>query len=545
MNILISSTSFIMPKHNSWHALQKKNKLKFANYGNLFSNNLSKNQDLEIKIIFLNDIIDYYSDIKKEFLNNFTRIKKIAKSLKKNFLSDKKYIICISSYQFLNIVNSSQNEDYIENLKIFFFKELRKRDENYKNIFLIDLDKVFSVEGFKKIFDERNYELFRSRLSLFGIETLSNNLNKLIDRISKTSKKVLLLDCDNTLWGGVIGEDGIENIKIGQDGIGNSFKNFQKAIKKIKASGILLAIISKNNEKDVKNIFKSHKEMILKEKDIISFKINWKDKSKNILDLSKELGLGLDSFIVWDDNPLERKKIKINCKGVEVIEPADNVSDWSNQLLEISSLTKFNSTKEDKDKTDQYLQRAKFITDKEVSDNELEYLRSIKIKPQIIEIDKDNVSRAQQLCEKTNQFNTTLERYSLSEIKKINQKEHIKLISLKDLYGDHGIVGLIHYQHDKKNKNLKIILFLLSCRILGRYLENWILNFILNKAKQNKYENIFIYYKKGLRNSLALDFIKKNKFKLEKKRASKNKNNYIEYKRPVNVKVENLDIYEK
>ena len=132
----------------------------------------------------------------------------------------------------------------------------------------------------------------------------------------------------------------------------------------------------------------------------------------------------------------------------------------------------------------------------------------------------------------------------MSEIKKIKQKDFIKLVSLKDLYGDHGIVGLIHYQNDKKNKNIKIVLFLLSCRILGRYLENWILNFILKEGKKKRFENVIISYTKGLKNSLALDFIKKNKFKLEKKKRSKNKKNYFEYIRPININVENLNIYE-
>ena len=180
-----------------------------------------------------------------------------------------------------------------------------------QNIFLLDLDKIFSFEGYKKIFEQRNYELFRSRLSIFGVETLSNNLLKFINRIFNVNKKVLLLDCDNTLWGGVLGEDGVENIKLGYDGVGNSFKNFQMAIKKKKEEGILLAIISKNDEKDVKNVFKSHREMVLRENDIVNFKVNWKDKSKNIIEISKELDLGLESFLVWDDNPIERKKLKI------------------------------------------------------------------------------------------------------------------------------------------------------------------------------------------------------------------------------------------
>ncbi len=542
MNILISSTSFIMPDNSSWSSLKEKYKIKFSEYGNLFSNNFKKSQDLEIKIIFLNDIVNYYTNSKKDFSKNANRLKKIVKALTSNLRSDKKCIICLSSYQFINIVDLSKGNNRIDNLKDFFLKEFKKMSRGKQNIFLLDLDKIFSFEGYKKIFEQRNYELFRSRLSIFGVETLSNNLLKFINRIFNVNKKVLLLDCDNTLWGGVLGEDGVENIKLGYDGVGNSFKNFQMAIKKKKEEGILLAIISKNDEKDVKNVFKSHRQMVLRENDIVNFKVNWKDKSKNIIEISKELDLGLESFLVWDDNPIERKKIKNNLKEVEVIEPSPNVSDWDTQLLELTSLTKFDVTKEDKNKTKQYRQRAEFISDKQVSKNELEYLKSIKLKPKIIEIDKNNISRAQQLCEKTNQFNTTLKRYSQSEIKKIKEKNYIKLITLNDLYGDHGIIGLIQYNFGKKDKTIRISLLLLSCRILGRYLENWILDYIIKIGKKNKCKNINISYTKGPKNTLALDFIKKNKFKLEK--TISNKNQHHEYKRSLNLKVENLEIYE-
>ena len=531
-----------MPDNSSWSSLKEKYKIKFSEYGNLFSNNFKKSQDLEIKIIFLNDIVNYYTNSKKDFSKNANRLKKIVKALTSNLRSDKKCIICLSSYQFINIVDLSKGNNRIDNLKDFFLKEFKKMSRGKQNIFLLDLDKIFSFEGYKKVFEQRNYELFRSRLSIFGIETLSNNLLKFINRISNVNKKVLLLDCDNTLWGGVLGEDGVENIKLGYDGVGNSFKNFQMAIKKKKEEGILLAIISKNDEKDVKNVFKSHREMVLRENDIVNFKVNWKDKSKNIIEISKELDLGLESFLVWDDNPIERKKIKNNLKEVEVIEPSPNVSDWDTQLLELTSLTKFDVTKEDKNKTKQYRQRSEFISDKQVSKNELEYLKSIKLKPKIIEIDKNNISRAQQLCEKTNQFNTTLKRYSQSEIKKIKEKNYIKLITLNDLYGDHGIIGLIQYNFGKKDKTIRISLLLLSCRILGRYLENWILDYVIKIGKKNKCKNINISYTKGPKNTLALDFIKKNKFKLEK--TISNKNQHHEYKRSLNLKVENLEIYE-
>ena len=149
--------------------------------------------------------------------------------------------------------------------------------------------------------------MFRCRLSTLGIEIISEKLKEIIIKFNTTSKKVLLLDCDNTIWGGVIAEDGIENIKIGQDGEGSIFVDFQKAIKKIKDSGVLISLVSKNNKSDVENVLKNHDSMILKKKDIAIMKIDWNDKAENIKKIAKELSLNLNSFIYWDDNPLERE----------------------------------------------------------------------------------------------------------------------------------------------------------------------------------------------------------------------------------------------
>ena len=137
---------------------------------------------------------------------------------------------------------------------------------------------------------------------------MTTTIRNVIEGFIFPRKKVLLLDCDNTLWGGVLAEDGSKKIKLGEDGEGLAFTDFQRAIKKIKETGILLAILSKNNEKDVKKIFRHNAKMVLKEDDISSFKVNWVEKSKNIKDLSKDLSLNADSFIFWDDNPIEREK---------------------------------------------------------------------------------------------------------------------------------------------------------------------------------------------------------------------------------------------
>ena len=168
--------------------------------------------------------------------------------------------------------------------------------KNYPNLYVVDMDAIFSEEGYKNCFDNRNYYSFRCRLSVFGQEILIKNLSKVFERIYNSNKKVLLLDCDNTLWGGVIAEDGMENLQIGQDGVGLAYQDFQKAIKKLQSKGIILVLVSKNNEKDVKNVLEKHKSMIIKNKDISAYKVNWSEKSKNIKKISEDLFLGLDSF---------------------------------------------------------------------------------------------------------------------------------------------------------------------------------------------------------------------------------------------------------
>ena len=322
------------------------------------------------------------------------------------------------------------------------------------------------------------------RLSSFGIKILSNKILQFLKNLDISSKKLLILDCDNTIWGGVLGEEGINKIQIGQDGIGKAFYDFQKVVKSLKERGILIALASKNNLSDVKKVLRNHKSMILKENDITIFKVNWKDKSSNIMEISKDLMLGLDSFVFWDDNPIERQKVKKNLKHVDVIEPNKDVSEWPKQLLEFSGFAKVNVSREDKVKTDQYKKRSEFIERKNLVKDEIKYLKSIKIKPNILNLNSSNIDRAVQMTQKTNQFNFTTKRYNHKKLLEINKKNKVFLVKLTDIYGDHGIISLVIL---KLKKNIIYVdTLLLSCRILGRYLENWILKKIQDYSKKCK-----------------------------------------------------------
>ena len=557
MKIEIKSTSYLLPNNTSWSSLKKNNKLVFSEYNNIFSD--SKFNDgiqCEILVLFLRDIIDYYKVLKNEIKDENKKIQYIIKLIKEKISIHKKknFIISISSYYYLNHLNSSKNKPFEKEIEMFLYKELYNLSKKHTNLYILNIDDLFSYEGHKNCFDERNYSLFRCRLSTLGLKLISEKISELMFRINNTNKKVLLLDCDNTLWGGVIGEDGIEKIQLGQDGVGLAYIEFQKAIKKIQENGIILALVSKNNSEDVINVLEKHKSMILKKKDIAAFKINWKEKSENIRQLSKDLFIGLDSFVFWDDNPIERNKVRNEIVDVEVIEPKKDISYWSKQLLEYSAFSKFQITKEDYVKTKQYKSRGIFLEKKKSSKNEIGYLKKIKIKAKLILVENDNIDRASQLTEKTNQFNFNTKRYKISDIKRLKKNHLCFLVKLSDVYGDHGIVSFFILK--KYKKTLVVDLFLMSCRIMGRYLENWILNEIKKIAINNNKKNILFEFIPTKNNKeLINNFIKSNNLKkIKKKNASiiekqnlklGNKPKAEYYILNTKQKISNLKIYEK
>ena len=556
MNIEIKSTSYLIPNNSSWGSLYKDNKLKFAEYNNIFNNSkFNQKNECEIFVLFLKDIIDYYKVLKNINKSEIKKIKLIINFIEKKTSTYKKknFIISISSYYYFNHINSSKNKPLEKETEIFFYKELYKLSKIYPNLYILNIDDLFSFHGHKSCFDERNYSLFRCRLSVFGLKLLSDKLSEIILRINITNKKVLLLDCDNTLWGGVVGEDEIEKIKLGQDGIGLAFLEFQKAIKKLQESGIILGLVSKNNHNDVINVLDKHKSMILKKKDISIFKINWNQKSQNIRQISKDLFLGLDSFVFWDDNPIERNKIRNEIKEVDVIEPEKDVSYWSKQLLEYNGFSKFEITKEDYAKTKQYKSRSAFIEKKESSKSEISYLKKIKIKAELKNIGADSIDRASQLSQKTNQFNFSTKRYKIADIKNLKKNHLCFLAKLSDIYGNHGLVSLIILK--KYKKILYVDSFLMSCRIMGRYLENWLLDQIKRIAIKNNIKNILFEFIPNKKNKeLITNFIKFNELaKIKKKDLIKiekelnlNNNKYAEYY-IINTKqkIKNLEIYGK
>lgn len=516
MQLILSGSSFLLPKNKSWNSLEKKFKLEFCDYGN-WSGALinSKTEDAISVILFLDDLIDHKNKTEDEikillelFINLLVNRLSKSKSPILVFFSS-----CDSDHLFIKAKKITKNDK----INQWFMSKLSDLAEKYFYFYFFDIDKIFSVVGFESSLDQRNWYMVRSRFSAKGIKQIANVIERILYRYKFSPSKMLLLDCDNTIWGGVIGEDGIEGIKLGQDGLGKAFVDFQLALKKLASEGTLLALVSKNNKSEVWNVFEKHNSMVLKKEDIVSFKLDWNEKFYNIRKIANEINISLDSLVFWDDNPIERDKVKNMLPEVRTIEVPLDVFQWPKYLESIDCFAKFNTTKEDLSKTEQYRNRAEFIKESREVTDELSYLKSIDLRASRFGLDESNISRAVQLCSKTNQFNLRTIRHNYEDLYLISRKnkDFCFLSKLSDKYGDHGIIGLVCLTEI----NPEIIFldtFLLSCRILGRHFETWMLYQSLITAKKNNYKYLAGEFIDSGRNNVAKNFFTEHGFQLIK-----------------------------
>ena len=510
---LIVSNLFLNHRSQSWDKLKDKHKLFFLEMGEFHTlgKKVKTNNTINI-ILFLQEMISAQGSSKIKNLKNICKLIEAT-----CYKTEREVIVSFSSWRSISNINYSQDKsnDIID--VSIFIKQLRKIQKKFNNLYLINLDNFFGEKGFESCFSNRDYFLFSSRISSIGLEILVNKINEIYLKIILPQSKVLILDCDNTLWGGVLGEEGYKNIKIGQDGIGKIYKTFQNEILNLSKKGLLLTISSKNNLKDVEQVFEKHKMMTLKKKDIISFKVNWEEKYKNVIEISRELNLGLNSFIFWDDNKLEREKMKKFLPEVNTIDVDDDISNWPEQLKNNIYTSKFKTTNEDLKKIRQYKMAGKFAQNKnKITSNydEISFLKSIKLNPELIKMEDSLISRASQMSQKTNQFNFRTIRYSETNLKKINQDKNYecRLVNLKDIYGDHGIIAMFIMK--KINKDFCFIdTILMSCRVLGRFLDVWIFNECRKVAKKKNYKFIIAEFIKTEKNKTFETSLEFNGFK--------------------------------
>jgi len=385
----------------------------------------------------------------------------------------------------------------------------------YPNFLVLRFSQVLKKYGWKSLFGENFWYAGRIRYSFHGMENLALEVRRLYRAYKGMIKKVLVLDLDNTLWGGIIGEDGIDGILLSEDGKGKIFRDFQKNIKKLKDLGVLLCIVSKNNYSDVVEVFEKHPLMVLKLDDFIVKKINWKPKHENIKEMAEELNLGLDSFVFIDDNPFERKVVREFLPEVTVPEFPEDITvlnSWFWEEVVYEYFPKLSITKEDREKLEQYKRniRRKELQSKITSYED--FLKSLQINLNVYIDDSRFKTRLAQLTQKTNQFNLTTRRYTESNIEGFlnDRKTIVYALEYRDIFGSEGIIGeaIVKLENDEAF----IDTFLMSCRVIGRNVEYQFLDFIIDDLRKRGVKKIFGEYIPTKKNALVKDFYSKAGF---------------------------------
>jgi len=397
-----------------------------------------------------------------------------------------------------NVVSESISE---------FNKSIYDLSINSSTIKIVKIDELFNQFKLIDIIDKKYYYLSKIIINPLLNKFFHLWFESVLKSMNGVRKKCLVLDLDNTMWGGILGEDGINGIKLGNNYPGSCFVDFQKQLKEAKKNGVLLAISSKNNENDVWEAFENHPDMILKKDDFVSFRINWNNKADNIREIAIELNIGLDSIVFIDDNPFERSL-------VGEIEPEVILPDFPEKPYEMTDFFQgvynkyfllYKLTGEDTVKTEQYKANSARLKNSKEFMSINDYLKSLKTIIKIDEADTFNIPRIAQLTQKTNQFNLTTKRYSEPEIIEINSLNNlIFCASVSDKFGDNGITaaGIILI-----NDNVaEIDSYMLSCRILGRKAEFAIIKSVLNYLYTKEITSIKSYYIPSLKNSQTEKF---------------------------------------
>jgi len=409
---------------------------------------------------------------------------------------------------------------YLENLEgTFNFLRnanslLRDQVDKYPNVYIVSPQAMLSdsIES-----DPRLWYLGRIPFSDIVSEKIAYSYCSFIaDDLGKTAR-LIILDLDNTLWGGVLGEDGIKGIKIGGDFPGNAYRDFQKTILKLKSRGIALAVVSKNDEDLALKALNTHSENLIKESDLAAYRINWKEKYINIIEICNDLSLGLSNVIFVDDNPIEREKVKMNLPEVNVLELTKDPSFYRKSLLNNYALGLSNFSSEDIKRADNYIKRKEINKTRHSFKDINQFFKSLKIKVYIQNLNDGNFARALQLISKTNQFNTTTRRYNDKEIAQINESDNrlIKVIGYEDKITESENIGLFILK--KENKEIHIESFLLSCRVLDRGIEKAALNWIDNYSLDNGIKKIVGEIIKTPRNTPVQNLYQANKFSFDNK----------------------------
>lgn len=372
------------------------------------------------------------------------------------------------------------------------------------DVFPVDIDSILMQMGARDALDPQAGYVRGNPFTPQMTQALAAHISKAVVQFVKYPIKCLVLDCDETLWGGVVGEFGADSILLADRGAGKTFYDFQIEIERLYKQGLILAVCSKNNTCDVLDVFERHPHMIIRPNMISCFRINWDDKPKNVLGIAEELNIGLDAIMFADDNPSERAMMNAALPEVEILELPDNPACYADTLARCSRFWPLQITKDDATKGAFFISDRERKQSRELAANVENYLTKSDISVTIATADDETMPRVAQLFNKTNQFNLTTKRYSQAQLEAIASGAGNRLftMAMRDRFGEYGIIASTLVLGNTIDS------FMLSCRAFGKRAENAFLARVLSYLKQAGYSEAFGIFAPSERNSMTRDFYK-------------------------------------
>lgn len=375
-----------------------------------------------------------------------------------------------------------------------------------KRVHVIDLDLLQQTDGAQRLHDDRTY--FVGKLP-FAVKSLPYVAGRVVDTVKALKgkvKKCVITDLDNTLWGGVIGDDGIENIQIGELGQGQAFTRLQIWLKELKNRGILLAVCSKNEEEAAKLPFEKHPEMVLRLSDFAMFTANWEDKAGNIRKIQETLNIGMDSIVFLDDNPFERELVKNMIPEICVPHLPEDPGEYLPYLKSLNLFETAGFSEEDRERTGQYQAESARMSEQNRFANYGDYLESLEMTAQAKAFDVFHTPRIAQLSQRSNQFNLRTLRYTEADVERLSHDSDCLTLyfTLKDKFGDHGLIGVVVLEKQSAD-TMFVAQWLMSCRVLKRGMEEFIADTIVKRAAQAGCQKIVGEYLPTPKNKMVED----------------------------------------
>ncbi|MGA2399065.1 MAG: HAD-IIIC family phosphatase [Steroidobacteraceae bacterium] len=376
----------------------------------------------------------------------------------------------------------------------------------------LDLDSIQRLVGIERSYDPRKWYLYRQPFTEQFWHDAADDLCRTLKRQRTAAKKCLVVDCDNTLWGGIIGEDGLEGIALGEDFPGSAFRDFQQQLLTLRSQGVMLAICSKNNESDVWEVFERHDGMVLKREHFVAHRINWQDKAANIEQIAEELNIGLDSLVFVDDSPTEIAFVSNNLPMVTCIQVPNDVARFPLSFNSFRLFDRERISEEDGVRSDMMLQeRGRKALGASLTSEE--FARALELSVDFFDVQAEHVTRVTQLINKTNQFNLTTRRRTAGEVSNLCETAGVKIFAWRvaDRFGDYGLVGVVILQ--RAGDSIDIDTFLMSCRVLGRGVEDAVFAAIADYAALQNATKLRGQYVPTNKNSLVADLYRDHGFR--------------------------------